>query len=239
MLVAQATERRKARKARRQAAARLQAERARVEREAAKAKVAAERQERKATRFLPAAGEADRAALGAPGLSPVAYWITTAAILAGLVALGDWGWVTWRRRAYATDTDSHRLAGIATRHEITQVASDKALLKRTSTLRPSLTELGPGEVEYRLGTSKGQGVWASVEDSILLVGSPRSGKGLHIIIPAILGAPGPVVTTSTRPDNLTATLRARQRCGPGGGVRPPVLDRRAPGGDALVTRARL
>lgn len=58
---------------------------------------------------------------------------------------------------------------------------------------------------YRLGSSKRQGVWASVEDSILLIGPPRSGKGLHIVIPTILDAPGPVVTTSTRPDNLTDT----------------------------------
>ena len=106
------------------------------------------------------------------------------------------------------------MAGIATRHEVAQVASEKALLKRASTLRPSLNDPTPGEVGYRLGTSKGQGVWASVEDSILLIGPPRSGKGLHIVIPAILDAPGPVVTTSTRPDNLTATLRARQRRGP-------------------------
>lgn len=153
-------------------------------------------------------------ALGAPGLSPVAYWVTTVVVLGGLVGFAGWGWVVWRRRCHAQEVDPHRLAGTATRHEIAQVASEKVLLKRASTLRPSLKDPAPGEVGYRLGTSKGQGVWASVEDSILLIGPPRSGKGLHIVIPAILDAPGPVVTTSTRPDNLTATLRARQRRGP-------------------------
>ena len=39
-------------------------------------------------------------------------------------------------------------------------------------------------------------VWASVEDSMLLLGPPRSGKGLHLVIPMILDAPGAVVTTS-------------------------------------------
>lgn len=53
-----------------------------------------------------------------------------------------------------------------------------------------------------------------MEDSILLIGPPRSGKGTHIVINSILDAPGAVVTTSTRPDNLTATLRARERRGP-------------------------
>ena len=54
----------------------------------------------------------------------------------------------------------------------------------------------------------------SVEDSTLVLGPPRSGKGLHVVINAMLDAPGAVVTTSTRPDNLTTTLRARQRIGP-------------------------
>ena len=56
VLVSPAAERGKARKARHQAAARLQAEQAKVEREAAKAKALAEREERNATTFLPAAG---------------------------------------------------------------------------------------------------------------------------------------------------------------------------------------
>ncbi|MCD2115661.1 MULTISPECIES: hypothetical protein [Rhodococcus] len=65
----------------------------------------------------------------------------------------------------------------------------------------------PQDVGYLLGASRSTKVWASVEDSILLIGPPRSGKGLHVVINAILDAPGAVVTTSTRPDNLTATLR--------------------------------
>lgn len=48
----------------------------------------------------------------------------------------------------------------------------------------------------------------------IIGGPPRSGKGLHLIIPAILDAFGAVVTTSTRPDNVTACLRARKRIGP-------------------------
>ena len=83
VLVSPAAERRKARKARRQAAARLQAEQARVEREAAKAKAAAEREERKATTFLPAAGEAGPAALRSPGRLRLPRHQDTSATLAG------------------------------------------------------------------------------------------------------------------------------------------------------------
>ena len=52
-------------------------------------------------------------------------------------------------------------------------------------------------------------MWASCERSILVVGPPGSGKGLHIAINAILDAPGAVITTSTKPDNIKATLLAR------------------------------
>jgi type IV secretory pathway TraG/TraD family ATPase VirD4 len=49
---------------------------------------------------------------------------------------------------------------------------------------------------------------------MIVLGPPRSGKGLHLVIPMILDAPGAVITTSTRPDNLTVTARARRRGGP-------------------------
>ncbi|OSM44573.1 type IV secretory system conjugative DNA transfer family protein [Nesterenkonia sp. PF2B19] len=152
-------------------------------------------------------------ALDAEGLSPVAYWITTSLLLGVLVAAGVWVWVRLRRHSRKVETDPRRLAGTATPHEVTQTASAKALLRRAGTLRPSLDDPKPSDVGYLLGRSRGKQVWASVEDSILLIGPPRSGKGLHVVINAILDAPGAVVTTSTRPDNLTATLRARQRDG--------------------------
>ncbi|MBF9334938.1 TraM recognition domain-containing protein [Microbacterium lacticum] len=160
-------------------------------------------------------------ALDAAGLNPVVYWIVTALLLAGLCVGGGWVWVRLRRHTRKTETDPRRLAGTATGHEVTTTASGKALLRRASTLRPSLERPAASDVGYLLGTSHGKQVWASVEDSILLLGPPRSGKGLHVVINAILDAPGAVVTTSTRPDNLTATLRARQRDGRPVGVFDP------------------
>ncbi|GAA1487404.1 type IV secretory system conjugative DNA transfer family protein [Brachybacterium sacelli] len=153
------------------------------------------------------------AALDADGLSPVAYWIVTAVLLAVLATAAGSVWVRLRRHSRKVETDPRRLAGIATAHEVIQTASAKTLLRRAATLRPSLDEPTPSDVGYLLGRSQGRQVWASVEDSVLLIGPPRSGKGLHVVINAILDAPGAVVTTSTRPDNLTATLKARQRDG--------------------------
>ena len=152
--------------------------------------------------------------LGADGLNPVVYWIVAALMLGALVTAGFWVWGLIRRTMRQAALDPHRQEGTATRHEIAQTASTRALMRRASTLRPTLENPTPWDVGYRLGTAHRQEVWASVEDSILLVGAPRSGKGLFLVIPAILDAPGAVVTTSTRPDNVTACLRARKRIGP-------------------------
>jgi len=153
-------------------------------------------------------------ALGAPGLSAVAYWITAGLLALGAGVAGWWTWRFFREHGRQVNTDPYRIAGIATRNEVAKAASEAALLRRAGHLRPSLHQPQPKDVGYRIGASHGTSVWASVEDSILLIGPPRSGKGAHIVINAILDAPGAVVTTSTRPDNLTATLRARQKIGP-------------------------
>ena len=151
-------------------------------------------------------------ALGADGLNPILYWVIVT-VFFGI--LGTAGFFVWRAIHQAhSKTDPHRLAGTATAAEVARVASAKALVKKAATLRPSLTgKAAPADVGYLLGTGKGGQVWATVEDSILLIGPPRSGKGLHVVINAILDAPGAVITTSTRPDNLTATLKARARKG--------------------------
>lgn len=152
-------------------------------------------------------------ALGAPGLGAVAYWITAAVLILTVGALGWWVWQTVREHGRRAGADPYRIVGTATRAEVAKAASENALLRRARILRPSLSKPGPADVGYRIGTAHGKGVWASVEDSILLVGPPRSGKGAGVVVNMILDAPGAVITTSTRPDNLTATLRARQRRG--------------------------
>lgn len=150
------------------------------------------------------------AALGAEGLNPFVYG-TVVTLTVAVLGTAAFFVVRAVHRARST-ADSHRLAGTATAAEVARVASPKALVKKAATLRPSLTEKAhPEVVGYLLGTGKGGQVWATVEDSIVLIGPPRSGKGLHVVINAILDAPGAVITTSTRPDNLTATSPATSR----------------------------
>jgi type IV secretory pathway TraG/TraD family ATPase VirD4 len=153
-------------------------------------------------------------ALAAPGLSSWLYWATVALLLL-LVAVTAWAvWQVVAGIRHRARHDPHSIVGTATTRDIAPVASKRALTRRGRTLRPSLNKPTAEEIGYLLGTSHGQEIWASVEDSILIVGPPRSGKGLHLVINAILDAPGAVVTTSTRPDNVAATIRARADRGP-------------------------
>jgi len=153
-------------------------------------------------------------ALGTRDLSGWAYWPTLAVMVGTLACAACAGWRFWNGARHKTARDPHRLAGIATSRDVVLVASEKALLKRAAMLRPSLTKPAARDVGYLLGEARGKNVWASVEDSMLLLGPPRSGKGLHVVINAVLDAPGAVVTTATRPDNIAATLTARRRKGP-------------------------
>lgn len=162
----------------------------------------------------PASAWAEPSAL--PG--PAAYWAGTAAVVA-LLGAGVWfGWWVWQRIGpwregrFGALRD---LPGMASPAEVHAVAGRRALRARASIVRPSLdSSAAPERVGYRLGRLRDRDLWCTVEDSCLLVGPPRMGKGLHLVIPWVLDAPGPVVATSTRPDTLAVTMRARQARGP-------------------------
>jgi type IV secretion system protein VirD4 len=70
---------------------------------------------------------------------------------------------------------------------------------------------GPGALY--LGAGAQGPVWAGPEQSVLVLGPPRSGKTSGIVVPTVLSAPGSVVSTSTKPDVLAATLGYRSRVG--------------------------
>jgi type IV secretion system protein VirD4 len=151
-------------------------------------------------------------AWGAPVGPPVVYWLITTLIVGIVCALGYLLFRFWMRdrdRAAARSS-----GGLATRSHIKQAAGSDRVARLGNVSRPSLDRPSAREVGYCLGRSHGIPCWTSVEDSLILVGPPRSGKGLHMVIPAILDSPGAVITTSTRPDNLAISMQARERIGP-------------------------
>jgi len=114
-------------------------------------------------------------------------------------------------RAFVTELRTR--PGFATSSEIREHLSAKAVLRRAQQLRPDLTRPTATDVGWRVGHSRGADVFVSIEDSVALEGPPRSGKGYRVLISAILDWTGPLVTTSTTNDNLTATMAMRQRRG--------------------------
>jgi len=139
------------------------------------------------------------------------YWLVEAVLLSVGVVFGIAAYRVLSPRGAAIE---ERAAGLASRAQVRRAAGRRALRRRGRVLRPSVTVPKPADLGYRLGRAVGVECWASVEDSLVVLGPPRSGKGLHLVIPAILDAPGSVVTTSTRPDNLAATMSRRATVGP-------------------------
>lgn len=141
---------------------------------------------------------------------PWLYWAISATLLAatvGVLALLS----LWRKGG--TSFAGDKVDGVAHRSEVARAAGARRLSSMGS-LRPSLTRPQAEDLGHRIGHAHGVDAYASIEDSVVVVGPPRSGKGLHLAIPMILDSPGAVLTTSTRPDNLTATMRAREAIGP-------------------------
>lgn len=146
-------------------------------------------------------------AWGQPVGPPLLYWGATATVAVLVIS----GGLLLRRQFTPSQPQTK---GCATPRQAAAAAGTRALKRRGKALRPSLASAKPAELGYFLGTADRVECFASVEDSIVVLGPPRSGKGLHLIIPSILDAPGPVLTTSTRPDNLTVTMARRASRGP-------------------------
>jgi type IV secretion system protein VirD4 len=64
-----------------------------------------------------------------------------------------------------------------------------------------------------LGSGPNGWMWAGAQRSVLVLGPSRSGKTSSLVIPNLLLAQGPAVSTSTKPDVLHATASERSREG--------------------------
>ncbi|WP_127817707.1 type IV secretory system conjugative DNA transfer family protein [Microbacterium sp. CPCC 204701] len=167
--------------------------------------------------WLVITGDASGFALIA-GCEPPAVAIRFVGLVAVALVVGIavWAWIAYRRYRQSDQSfisDLRGRPGFAEASEIRQHLSAYAVLKRARQLRPDLIRPRPTDVGWRVGRSRGKDVFVSIEDSVALEGPPRSGKGYRVLISAILDWSGPLITTSTTNDNLTATLRMRERRG--------------------------
>jgi type IV secretion system protein VirD4 len=106
------------------------------------------------------------------------------------------------------DVDGTHGAGTRARHDGDDVGGHRGAL---ATVRATV---GVADGGVYLGSGSLGPAWATTEQAVLVLGPPRSGKTSSIVIPTILGAPGAVVSTSTKPDVLRATASARATVGP-------------------------
>lgn len=95
-----------------------------------------------------------------------------------------------------------------THSELEQRDGVAAALARS--VRDTATLAGCG---IYLGKGDGGWAWAGAERSTLVLGPSRSGKTSSVVIPNVLAAPGSVVSTSTKPDVMEQTSRARRHAG--------------------------
>ena len=163
----------------------------------------------------------DPAAFGttASGCTATSQGVTGALIgvgVAGVVALvvGVTAWQKYQQSDKKFIKDLRERDGLARSPEIAKAVGRKAVLGRVKKVRPSIKKPKITDGSMRLGKAEGVDVFASYEESVVLIGPPRSGKGVHLVIGSILDAPGPVITTSSRADNLGATAEMRKKKGP-------------------------
>ncbi|MGZ0069874.1 type IV secretory system conjugative DNA transfer family protein [Microbacterium arborescens] len=120
----------------------------------------------------------------------------------------------WQGSDAAFIADLKSRSGFATAREVRKYFSASSVLRNAKVLRPTLTRKPvPADVGWPLGESRGVEVYISIEDSVVLEAPPRGGKGFRVLISAILDWSGPLITTSTTNDNLTASYRSRQQRG--------------------------
>lgn len=135
------------------------------------------------------------------------------AVIAALALGSVLMWRRWKQSGAWLRQDILSRDGVARRAEILHDFGSRAVRKRGKFTRPGLARPTIQDVSWTLGRSRGVTVHVSTEESMVIQGAPRSGKGLYVVINAILDAPGAVVTTSTRADNLVVTMRARSTGG--------------------------
>jgi type IV secretion system protein VirD4 len=82
----------------------------------------------------------------------------------------------------------------------------------TDTLDSAPPVATPAAVYLGVGQA-GRSCWSRTGRAVLVIGPSQSGKTRSVIIPTLLEYPGSVVSTSTKPDVLQATMNARSTRG--------------------------
>lgn len=124
--------------------------------------------------------------------------------------------VVWSRPARERRREAARRARMATETQDWLAQRPGAVAARAAdplAAVGALTAQAGGGVFLGLSPDYREWVTAEPQQAVLVLGPPRAGKTSALIVPAIVAARGPVVSTSTKLDVLEATARARSTLG--------------------------
>ena len=110
--------------------------------------------------------------------------------------------------------------GFASGWEVRNLLSARTVLRKAGQVRPSLAtrpakEVKPEDVGFYIGRDirSRQRLYASLEDTAIVIAAPRQGKDVHFVTPFTIDAPGPCIVTSTRRETFINTAMVRAQYG--------------------------
>lgn len=148
-------------------------------------------------------------------------WIIAAPMLvvtlAGLLMSAIF-WVAWRHDKQRNADALNTRKGFMTAHEVASAYGPRQLVRRAPRFLPATAarlkarglQLSPWDAGVLMGHAHGVEVWATVEQPLYCVGPARMGKTRNYVLPLVMGAPGPVIATSTRRDIIDQTKSMRE-----------------------------
>ncbi|WP_344586499.1 type IV secretory system conjugative DNA transfer family protein [Actinomadura vinacea] len=110
--------------------------------------------------------------------------------------------------------------GFASGWEVRKLLSAQTVLSKAGQVRPSTAtgpagEVKPEDVGFYIGRDirSRRKLYASIEDTAIIVSAPRQGKDVHFVTPFTIDAPGPCIVTSTRRETFVNTAKVRAQFG--------------------------
>lgn len=150
-------------------------------------------------------------------------WGAVVAVPAGLALvvglfLAAAFWLAWKDDPQRVADALNTRPGFMTGHEVAHAYGPRQLVKRAPRFLPRTAArrkgkklpLLPWDAGVLMGRSHGVEVWSTVEQPLYTVAPARMGKTRNFVLPLVLGAPGPVITTSTRRDVVDQTRAMRE-----------------------------
>ncbi|MGW2312733.1 type IV secretory system conjugative DNA transfer family protein [Actinomadura luteofluorescens] len=124
--------------------------------------------------------------------------------------------MNWRRHR----TFRRLRLGFASGWEVRQLLSARTVQSKAAQVRPSTQNVPtrsvrPEDVGFYIGRDirSRRKLYASLEDTAVILAAPRQGKDVHFVTPFTIDAPGPCIVTSSRRETFINTAMVRAQFG--------------------------